>query len=256
MTSHDDYRHEVDRLSTEQVEAILGGRDPGDPVAGRALALVGEIRQELVKELPVWVVQRHLTAIAGAHGGRDAGTNRRSRGSKFGRRRLVVAVAAALAMAAGAAAALTFPDRPDQARRPVPDGVRPSGIADTGSPVDVGVPKEGAQRTGDAREGPRSNHGQEVSGPARGTALQGCEKGQAVSERASQKAGGKAHRADSDRCGRSDQGNSGRRGPGRGGRALSHGQRSAESRVAGLHPARAHPGAPVPAPPDPRAVDP
>jgi hypothetical protein len=235
MGSHDDYRHEVERLSTEQVEAILRGRDPGEPVAGRALAVVGEIREELLQELPAGVAQRHLAAIAAARSGGRATAGQRSRVSPFGRRRLVVALAAALAVGAGAAAAVTLQDRPDQPRQPAPTDT-PSGVDETGSPVGGGVPQEGVRSAPNAQGRPRSNHGQEVSDLARGTDLQGCEKGQAVSDRASEKAGKSLHRADNaGPCHRSDRTSSGGRASGRGTKA-SHGQQTAKEAREGRAP--------------------
>lgn len=260
MTAHDDYRHEVDRLNTEQVEAILAGRDPGGPAAGRALAVLGEIREVLLKELPAGLADRHLAAVAAARRGRPARTDRRSSTSR--RRRLVVALAAALAVGAGAATALTLRDRPDQARRPVPDDVRPSGIADTGPSVGVPILGDDPLPETNAREGTRSNHGQEVSDFARGTNLQGCDKGQAVSDRASEKAQGKRlHRANNEGpCDRLERPKGDRHGSGsraRGGEDSAPGQRRAMQPRGGGPPS--NPGPPPrvdPGPPEPRAVVP
>jgi hypothetical protein len=251
MAPHDDYRHEMDRLSSEQVEAILRGRDQGDPVTGRALAVVGEIRQALLEDLPAGVAQRHLAAIAAARSGGRAATGQRSRVSSFGRRRLVVALAAALAVGAGAATALTLRDRPDQPRQPAPTDT-PSSVDETGSPLGGGVPEEGVRSAPNAQGRPRSNHGQEVSDLARGTDLQGCEKGQAVSDRASEKAGKSLHRADNaGPCHRSDRTSGGSRASGRGTRA-SHGQQTEkEARGGGPPPGKGPPGGAGNGPPGP-----
>ncbi len=184
MDLFDDYQDEMDGLDSQQIEAILSGRDPDDPVAERASVLIGEVRRALLEEPSPEVAARHLAAMEAARDeaapGRAPGpAPRRKKGVRLLTRRRVAALglAATLVLGAGIAAAIALPDRADdKTREVVPED----------APPDAAPPEDPA--------GGASEHGDAVSGTARDTSVGGCEKGQAVSGVASAKAS--EHRRD------------------------------------------------------------
>jgi hypothetical protein len=170
MDLFDDYQDEVERLSQEEIEAVLSGEDH----SSRPLAtLIQDVRVVLLEDPAPEIAARHLSAMAEAvaqskprSDAVPASSNRSLR--TFPRRRAsAMVLAAALLLVAGIAAAVTLPK---QATQPDQDTV-PS-VAPSLAPV----PEDPTSA---------SNHGQAVSDVATDPALTGCEKGQAVADLAS-----------------------------------------------------------------------
>jgi hypothetical protein len=175
MAPLDDYQDEMERLTTEQIEALLTGEDrsPG-PVA----ALVRDVRVVLLEDPAPEVAARHLAAMAEAAKASPEPAERAGVAPirRLPRRRGAAALlAAALLLVAGIAAAVTVPKRPAKPEQEIVDSVAPSLAA---PPTLDSDPVPSAEPT----------HGQEVSAFAKDTDLIGCEKGQAVAAVASAKA--------------------------------------------------------------------
>lgn len=189
MGLFDDYQDEVERLTDDQVEAILSGEDR----SSRALTtLVRDVRLRLLEGPSPEIAARHVAAMA-----RAARAPESSRAAApmatFGRRRLLprrrltaMVLAAALLLVAGLAAAVTLPK---ETVRPTQDPV--PAIAPSATPPAEDLPEEAA-------------HGQAVADVARDPSLTGCEKGQAVADVASAKAAEnrKGPIQENDPCGR------------------------------------------------------
>ena len=120
-----------------------------------------------------------------------------------------LALATAVALGAGVATAVTMPPRP---------GERPADLVPIPGPTGPVEPTGGPGQGAD----PEANdHGQEVSAVAHDGSLHGCEKGAAVSEVASSKAGD--HRQNQAKPHPCEGGATGSRGPGAGhGHAYGH----------------------------------
>jgi hypothetical protein len=219
MDLFDDYQDEVERLSPEEIEAVLSGEDH----SSRPLAtLIQDVRVVLLEDPAPEIASRHLAAMAEAAAQSkprsDAvpASSNRSLRTLPRRRASALVLAAALLLVSGIAAAVTLPK---QAAQPDQDTV-PS-VAPSLAPA----PEDPSSA---------SNHGQAVRDVATDPALTGCEKGQAVADVASAKADEKRKNAsqENDPCSRAEsQGNpkSGRpddipAGPGSGsrGRSASH----------------------------------
>jgi hypothetical protein len=161
-----DYPDEMDRLTPEQIEAILAARDVDDPAAARLSSLVRELREELLAEIPPEVAKRHLAAMAAETGGAPATTRRNAMAPFTRKRAALLGLAATLILGMGVATAL-----PDQA-------------SDRAKEVVGDLPIPGP--TGTPGEDPDANdHGQAVSAVAQGDFPEGCEKGMAVADVAS-----------------------------------------------------------------------
>jgi hypothetical protein len=170
MDRLDDYRDEMDALSSEEVEAVLSGRTPLESAAARAAALVTDLRGALREEPTSEVARVHLAAMVAAAEGSGFTNSRRSSVPMPSRRRIGgLAVAATLVVGGGLAAAVTQPEavtRPEETDDRVPEAIG-----------------QGPEEAGEA-----SAHGKAVAAVAQGSALEGCEKGQAVAGAASSKA--------------------------------------------------------------------
>jgi hypothetical protein len=169
-----DYHDEMDRLTSDQIEAILTGArpEPEDPGATRLASLVRDLRAELLADVPEGTANAHLASMGATGSGAPADmAERRSEVRVMTRGRLtLLGVAATLALSAGLAAAVTLPDQAsDRAKEVV--GNLPAPV----SPELGGDPEA-------------NDHGQAVSQVAQDEALTGCEKGMAVSALASSKA--------------------------------------------------------------------
>jgi hypothetical protein len=200
MRHPDDYRDEMDRLDPRMVDAALEGRETGDPALDRAAELVADVRHVLLAHPGPETMARHVAAMTAAARKGDRGFRPIRRPGRPGRRGLRgAALAAALVVGAGVAGAVTLPDRaPDRADQAVTaEQGRAEGGVETVEPA--GEPA------------PQSAHGQEVADVAHDDSLQGCEKGQAVSDVASSNADG--HRGDdpakADPCARGQSGSGG-----------------------------------------------
>jgi hypothetical protein len=164
----------VERLSPEQIEAILSGEETSSTTP--LTALIEDVRLGLLEHPAAETTARHVAAMVSAArevrlGAATIPAARRRSMRLFTRRRLAgVALAATLVLGAGIAAAITLPQRAaDRAREVVPSIVPPE------TPPPEGLPEQ-------------ASHGQAVSSVAKDSSLQGCEKGQAVAAIASAKA--------------------------------------------------------------------
>lgn len=171
MDLFDDYQDEVERLTQDQIEALLSGEDQ----SSRPLTtLIREVRLGLLESPSPEIAARHLAAMASARppelGWTVASAARRGRRRVLPRRRLTAMVlAAALLLVAGVAAAMTLPK---MAAQPTQDTVPITAPSATRAAEDL--PEEAA-------------HGQAVADVATDPSLTGCEKGQAVADVASGK---------------------------------------------------------------------
>ena len=174
MQPPDDYRNEMDRLSSHEADRVLSGDPPASGPGRTAAALVETLRADLLIVQDPDVARRHLATMraAAAASARDrVGIPMRPRARK---RLASLALAAALILGAGIAGALTLPDRaPEVAKDRVFD-VEPNG------------PKPGKVDEGSSSDD-ASSHGKVVSTIARDDSTRGCEHGRAVSEAASAK---------------------------------------------------------------------
>jgi hypothetical protein len=158
MRSSGDYGDEMDREDPRLIESALSGRQTGEPALDRAARVVADLRRVLLEEPSPEAASRHLGAML---------STARSRGSSvLSRRRRRIAslpLAAVLVLGAGLSwGAVGISERPP-GEVDGTQGAKP--VADT-------LGQDGA-------------HGEDVSAVAQDDSLQGCEKGQAVSEVAS-----------------------------------------------------------------------
>lgn len=172
MELFDDYQDDVERLTHDQIEAILSGEGHS---SSTLTTLIRDIRLDLLEEPSPEIAARHLAAMARASRPREVGSTA-SRAPGFLRRRVLsrrrltaMVLAAALLLVAGLAAAMTLPKK---AAEPAHDTV-PS-TAPSVTPTAKDLP-------------PAAAHGQGVASVATDHSLIGCEKGQAVSDIASAK---------------------------------------------------------------------
>jgi hypothetical protein len=208
MGSWSDYPDEMDRLTPEQIEAILEARDVDDPSAARLSSLMRELREELLAEIPPEVTERHLAAMA-AQTGEEPATTRRNAMAPFTRKRAaLLSLAATLILGMGVATAVTLPDQASDRAKDVVGALPIPGPTGSVPPTDPA--------------GEANDHGEAVSAVAQDDSLEGCEKGMAVSEVASSKAGD--NRPDGPRpCGTGEDGGEGASAQGSGGGSGSGG---------------------------------
>jgi hypothetical protein len=175
MGSWSDYPDEMDRLTPEQIEAILEARDVDDPSVGRLSSLMRDLREELLTEIPGEVAERHLAAMA-AETEEEPATTRRNAMAPFNRKRTVLlSLAAVLILGMGVATAVTLPDQASDRAKDVVGALPIPGPTGSVPPTDPA--------------GEANDHGEAVSDVAQDDSVEGCEKGMAVSEVASSKAG-------------------------------------------------------------------
>jgi hypothetical protein len=169
----DDYQDEMDRLGSDEIEAILTGREVEDAAAARMASMLEELREALAAPPSDESASRHLLAMKAAASETRSVVNLRSRriGMKeLSRRRVVLlAAAAALLVGGGISAALTLPEQADDTAVERVENL----------PADPAGPPEGDPSGG------ASEHGTLVSGTARDDGMAACEQGQAVSNIAS-----------------------------------------------------------------------
>jgi hypothetical protein len=171
MGSWSDYPDEMDRLTPEQIEAILEARDVDDPSVARLSSLMRELREELLTEIPGEVAERHLAAMA-AETEEEPATTRRNAMAPFNRKRTaLLSLAAALILGMGVATAVTLPDQASDRAKDVVGALPIPGPTGSVPPTDP---------AGDAND-----HGEAVSSVAQGDFPEGCEKGMAVADVAS-----------------------------------------------------------------------
>jgi hypothetical protein len=188
-----DYEDEMDRLDPRSIDAALRGRPTGQPALDRAAQVVGEVRRTLLEEPRPDVAARHLAAMTAAARAQEWGSgpvHRAVNRAGLRRRAAGLAVAAVVAIG-GVAAAVTLPDREAE---PPPEATDPAT----------------ERRNGLGGEDPvaPSSHGKEVSETAHDDSLEGCEKGQAVSDVASSNSQGQGERPE-DPCVKGDEGGGG-----------------------------------------------
>jgi hypothetical protein len=175
MGSWSDYPDEMDRLTPEQIEAILAARDVDEPTA-RLSSLIHELREELLADIPPEVVERHLASMSAAGGAEPAPTTRRKVMPPFTRKRAaLLGLAATLILGMGVATAVTLPDQASDRAKEIVGALPIPGPTGSVPPTDPA--------------GEANDHGEAVSGVAQDDSFEGCEKGMAVSEVASSKAG-------------------------------------------------------------------
>lgn len=157
----DDYQDEMERLDSDQIDAILSRQGVNDAEGERARALVRDLRDALLEDPSPEVARRHLEAMSAAvpsESGHPTTLQRRRTPMRILSRRRIVALplAAVLVLAVGIAAAVTLPPQADDtAKTQVP--ADPDVLA--GQPE--GVPPAQAE------------HGQTVSGIAQD--VDGCD---------------------------------------------------------------------------------
>ncbi len=174
MDLFDDYQDEVERLSPEQIEAILSGEETSSSYP--LTALIEDVRLGLLEGPPPETAARHVAAMVSAARDEQLGratipaVRRRSMRLVTRRRVAGIALAATLVLGAGIAAAITLPERVgERAKEVVPTVVPPE------TPAARELPEE-------------ASHGQAVRTIATDPSLEGCEKGRAVAAAASAKA--------------------------------------------------------------------
>jgi hypothetical protein len=224
MDRLDDYRDEMDALSSKEVEAVLSGRVPAGPAAARAAALVADLRGALREEPAPEVGRLHVAALL-AEAERSVPTGRM--GSSRRTRRGVggVALAAALVIGGGVAAAVIQTDDPPPEARRVPAVADPA-AADAATQGREAIPG-GMGVSPDA-----SAHGQAVGSAARDRTVEGCGKGQAVGGLASSNAAADRQNSGGRPCARGRQDGNGD-GNSRGDESSAFGQGIAENAKAG-----------------------
>lgn len=173
MRHPDDYRDEMERLSSQEAEEILSGGPPSSAAARGADTAVKRLRSELLAPLPQGIEERHLAAM------RAAAANAGSIGDPMRKRTTrgvaALGLAATLVLGAGLAAALTLPEQASD--------VAKERVAELDPPVGPG---DGGQEEPSAEAS--SDHGKAVSAVAKDDSTKGCDHGRAVSEVASSKA--------------------------------------------------------------------
>lgn len=175
MGSWSDYPDEMDRLTPEQIEAILEARDVDDPSVARLSRVMRELREELLAEIPPEVTERHLAAMAAETGGAPATTRRNAMAPLTRKRTALLGLAATLILGMGVATAVTLPDQASDRAKDVVGALPIPGPTGSVPPTDPA--------------GEANDHGEAVSEVAQDDYFEGCEKGMAVSEVASSKAG-------------------------------------------------------------------
>jgi hypothetical protein len=207
----DDYQDEMDRLNSDQIDAVLSGDQVSDPAAERATRLVVDIRGALVQEPSPEVAARHLAAMASVVL-EESRPTRLQRGRTAGRsiprrRNVVLTLAAALVVGVSIAAAVTLPPQADDtAKTKVP--ADPDVVA--GQPAAVPSVEGGHGQTvsevvaGQPAAVPsvEGGHGQTVAGIAQD--VEGCDDALDLAKVASD---GRFDRADLpvDPCGRAEE---------------------------------------------------
>lgn len=177
MRPPDDYEYEMDRLDPRKVDAALEGRETGDPSLDPTAKLVADVRHVLLAPPGPDIQARHVAAMAAAARSADRGFRPVRPRKRPGRRGLRgLALAAVLLLGAGIAGAVTVPDQASDRAGEAIAGAH--GRAEGQTVQEAGEPAE------------QSAHGQEVVDVAQDESLQGCEKGQAVSDVASSNADG------------------------------------------------------------------
>jgi hypothetical protein len=176
MAHPDDYRDEMERLSSQDADDLLSGGRPKAAAARVAAAAADRLRRELLVTPGLEVSRRHLAAMRAAAGSenlRKGGTAMRKQAKK---RVAALGLAATLVLGAGIAAALTLPDQAsDEAKERTAEVEAPNGPGNQGE-------------NGSIQSETASEHGKDVSAVAQDDSLQGCEKGRAVSAIAASKA--------------------------------------------------------------------
>lgn len=175
MRLPDDYRDEMDRLSSQDADEVLAGHRRGSGAARVAGAAADRLRQELLVTPSPEVAERHLAAMRAALSDPEiqGGSSMRVRARK---RFATLGLAASLMLGAGIAAALTLPDTAaERAKENTADVEAPQGPGNQGD--DANTQSEIA-----------SEHGKAVSEAAKDDSTEGCEHGRAVSDLASSKA--------------------------------------------------------------------
>lgn len=187
MRRDDDSWGEMDPFTPQLLEQVLAGETPEGREAARLAALVRELRQGLLEEVPDDLRERHVAAMVAA--ARASGGSRPAGRAVTRRRAAVLALAAALTLTGGLAWAGALPPRAQDV------------VAGVASRLGLELPSPS-----DRPEA--ADHGREVSEVARDPSLAGCEKGQAVAAVASEPS--QAHRQDPpdrrDPCGAGDEG--------------------------------------------------
>jgi len=173
MGQPDDYRDEMERLSSQEAEEVLSGGRPTTGAARGAAAVVERLRTELLSPPSPSVEERHLFEMRAAAGPDEP--RRDPMRTKPRKRFASLGLAAALVLGAGLAGAITLPEQASE--------VAEQRIEELQPPVGPGEGGQDDVTTQDA-----SDHGKAVSAAAHGDSLQGCEKGKAVSVIASSKA--------------------------------------------------------------------
>ncbi|MGH2711422.1 MAG: hypothetical protein ACRDH9_09500 [Actinomycetota bacterium] len=174
MGHPDDYRDEMERLTSQEADNVLSGVPTSAAAARGAVEALERLRGELLVVPEPEVAQRHIAAMRAAARSdslHEGGIPMRRRNRK---RLASLALAATLVLGAGIAAALTLPDQAsDEAKERV---------------ADVQPPSQGPSNDGSSNADEASAHGKAVSAVARDDSTKGCEHGRAVSEAASSKA--------------------------------------------------------------------
>jgi hypothetical protein len=173
MDFFDDYQDEMERLTHDQIEAILSGEDHS---SRPLMTLIRDVRFGLLEIPSPEIAARHLAAMARAARPPEL-TRAEAPAARLGRRRVLprrrltaMVLAAALLLVAGLAAAVTLPRKTSP---PAQDTV-PSTAPSAATPAAADPPEEAA-------------HGQAVADVATDPSLTGCLKGQAVADVASAK---------------------------------------------------------------------
>jgi hypothetical protein len=174
MSHLDDYRDEMERLSSQEAEEVLSGGRPTTGAARGAAAVVERLRTELLSPPPPSVEERHLFEMRAA-AGPDEPRRDPMRTNTHRKRFASLGLAAALVLGAGLAGAITLPEQASEVAKQRIEELQP--------PVGPGEGGQDDVTTQDA-----SDHGKAVSALAQDDSLEGCEKGRAVSDLASSKA--------------------------------------------------------------------
>ena len=173
MSHPDDYRDDMERLSSQEADEILSGSRPAAGDARVAGVAVQRLRTELLAPVPAGTERRHLAEMraAAVNGELTEGPMRKRKTKSLA----ALGLAATLVLGAGLAAALTLPDQASE--------VAEERIEDLDPPVGPGDGGQGQPTVEEAND-----HGKAVSAVAKDDSTKGCEHGRAVSEAASSKA--------------------------------------------------------------------
>ena len=174
MGHPDDYKDEMERLSSQEAEEVLSGKRPTTGAARGAAAVVDRLRTELLSQPSAGAQERHLLEMRAAAGS-DESRRDPMRTTKTRKGVASLGLAAALVLGASLAGALTLPEQAsDVAKQRIEELQPPVG------------PGNGGQDAAEAEDA--SDHGKAVSAAAHDDATEGCEHGRAVSGIASSKA--------------------------------------------------------------------